>query len=140
MRYAIILFMVIGFAAAANSQQRFAATNNAVALKIKLLPPMDVVPAVKQNKTEEVAPIPIIINNTVATQQPGFYSATLNQQQTNEKDKNRIVAQLKPSGNNTAEGFKELLSHPIRINLGNASVFVSKRGLGLKFYIFRPFK
>ena len=140
MRYTFVLFILIGIATATNSQQRFAAINNATALKIKLLPVLEVAPAIKQNKTEEIAPIPIVITNTIATQQPGFYTATLNQQHTNEKDNNKIAAQLKPSGNSSAEGFKQLLSHPIRINLGNASVFVSKRGLGLKFYIFRPFK
>lgn len=47
--------------------------------------------------------------------------------------------QLKPAYT-AADGLKELFSHPIRINLGNASVFVSKRGIGLKFYILRPFR
>lgn len=58
-------------------------------------------------------------------------------------DAHKLEVQLKPSAASSAAGtLQEVFSHPIRLDLpsGNAAFFVSKRGLGMRFYIFRTFK
>lgn len=55
----------------------------------------------------------------------------------------KLEVQLKPSAASSATGtMQEIFSHPIRLDLpsGNAAFFVSKRGLGMRFYIFRTFR
>lgn len=50
--------------------------------------------------------------------------------------------QLKPTFAQAAGGLVAMFSQPLKLNIpiGNASVFVSKRGIGMRFYILRPFK
>ncbi len=52
------------------------------------------------------------------------------------------IIQLKPTFAQAAGGLVAMFSQPLKLNIpiGNASVFVSKRGIGMRFYILRPFK